>query len=63
MLVLSRKAEESIVIDDQIKVVILGVRGNTVRIGVEAPDKISIRRIELPRRNEQEKAVIECRGM
>jgi carbon storage regulator len=63
MLVLSRKAEESIVIDDQIKVVILGVRGKTVRIGVEAPDKISIRRVELPKRNEQEIAVIECRGL
>jgi carbon storage regulator len=62
MLVLSRKAEESIVIDNQIQVVVLGVRGNTVRIGVDAPFKISIRRMELPKRNEQDEAVIDCRG-
>jgi len=63
MLVLTRKAEESIAIGDQIKVVILGVRGNTVRIGVDAPDEISIRRMELPKRNERDEAVVDCRGM
>ena len=62
MLVLSRKAEESIVIDDQIKVVILGIRGNIVRLGIEAPNKISIRRLELPRRNDQDEAVVNCRS-
>ena len=60
MLVLTRKAEESIAIGNQIKVVILGVRGNTVRIGVDAPDEISIRRMELPMRNERDEAVAEC---
>jgi len=62
MLVLSRKAEESIVIADQIKVVILGVRGNTVRIGVDAPDEISIRRMELLKKNERDEAAVDCRG-
>lgn len=62
MLVLTRKTEESIVIDDQIKVVILGVRGNAVRIGVDAPDEVSIRRMELPIRNERDEAVSDCRG-
>lgn len=63
MLVLTRKAEESIAIGDQIKVVILGVRGNTVRVGVDAPDEISIRRMELPAWNERDEVVVDCRGL
>lgn len=47
MLVLSRKQEESILIGDHIKVQILGLKGNTVRIGVEAPDDVRIVRDEL----------------
>lgn len=47
MLVLSRKAQESIVIDNQITVTVLEVRGNHIRIGIEAPTDVSIRRQEL----------------
>ena len=47
MLILSRKQEQSIVIGENIKVQILGVSGNTVRIGIEAPSEVKIMREEL----------------
>jgi carbon storage regulator CsrA len=48
MLVLTRKSQDSIRIGDHIKVTILRIKGNTVRIGVEAPEDIRIVRGELP---------------
>jgi carbon storage regulator len=47
MLVLSRKLNESIVIDGDIRITIVGVRGNHARIGIEAPDSVRIIREEL----------------
>ena len=47
MLVLSRKAEQSIVINGEITVRIIAVRGNVVRIGIEAPKDVPILRGEL----------------
>ena len=47
MLVLSRKAEQSIVINGEITVRIIAVRGNVVRIGIEAPGEVPIQRGEL----------------
>ena len=47
MLVLTRKPDESIVIDGQITVRILRVKGNTIRLGIEAPNEVAIRRGEL----------------
>jgi carbon storage regulator len=47
MLVLSRKPGEQIVIGDKIRVTIVEVRGNRVRIGIEAPDDVAIFRAEL----------------
>jgi carbon storage regulator len=47
MLVLSRKADESIYIDGRIKVKILKIKGNKVRIGIDAPSDVSIVRSEL----------------
>ena len=47
MLVLSRKAEQSIVINGEITVRIITVRGNVVRIGIEAPQEVPIHRGEL----------------
>ena len=48
MLVLTRKSQDSIRIGDNIKVTILRIKGNTVRIGVEAPESVRIVRGELP---------------
>ena len=48
MLVLSRKAQQSIRIGDSVTVTILSVKGNSVRIGIEAPQDTRIVRAELP---------------
>lgn len=53
MLVLSRKIGESLVIDDQIVIRVLGTQTGRIRIGVEAPPDVNIRRAELPPRSEQ----------
>jgi carbon storage regulator len=50
MLVLSRKPGASIVIDGTIKVTVIEVRGNMVRLGVEAPQDIRVHRGELAAR-------------
>ena len=47
MLVLSRKVGQEIVIDGNIKVRVLKVKGNTIRVGIEAPPEVHIVRGEL----------------
>ncbi len=47
MLVLSRKVGETIHIDGQIKVKVVKINGNRVKIGIEAPDEVQIVRSEL----------------
>lgn len=47
MLVLSRKLDESIIIGHEITVTVLEVRGNRIRLGIEAPQQVPVRRREL----------------
>ena len=47
MLVLSRQVGKSVKISGGIKIFVLGVKGNTVRLGFEAPDDVNIVRTEL----------------
>jgi len=47
MLVLSRKINESIIIDDQIRITVVGVSGDKVRLGIEAPREVAIHRQEV----------------
>ncbi len=47
MLVLTRKADQEIVIADNIRVKVLEVRGNQVRLGIVAPKEISVHRAEV----------------
>ena len=47
MLVLNRKREQGIIIAGNIHIRILSVKGNTVRIGIEAPNEVTILRDEL----------------
>lgn len=49
MLVLTRKLDEAIQIGDNIKITVLRVKGNTVRIGIEAPKHVKVIRDELER--------------
>lgn len=55
MLVLSRKQQQEIVIGEEIRVTVLQVKGNTVRLGIEAPRDIRVMRGELPRQPDAEK--------
>jgi carbon storage regulator len=47
MLVLSRRKDESIIIGDEIEIMIADVRGNKVRIAIDAPKNISVHRKEV----------------
>lgn len=47
MLVLSRKKDESIVINDDITIVVVEIRGDKVRLGIEAPKEVPVHRREV----------------
>ena len=47
MLVLTRQPDESIFINENVEVVVLGIQGNKVRLGIEAPKDVSILRREI----------------
>ena len=55
MLILTRRIGESIIIGDQVTVTILNTRSNQVRLGINAPDDISIHREEVHQRIQEEK--------
>ena len=50
MLILTRKANEKIVIDGGITITVVRIKGNIVRLGIEAPRQTSVVRAELPRK-------------
>ena len=52
MLVLSRKVGETVIIGQEIVVTVLAIRGDRVRLGIEAPREVGIRRSELAERDE-----------
>ena len=56
MLTLTRRVGESLIIGDNIVINILGVKGNQIRIGVNAPKEISVHREEIYIRIQAEKA-------
>lgn len=47
MLVLTRKLGEEIIINDNIRVTVVAVQGNRIRLGITAPDSVAIERKEL----------------
>jgi len=56
MLILTRRVGEKVMIDDDIVVSVLSVKGNQVRIGIEAPNDVNIHREEIHERILKERA-------
>jgi len=58
MLVLSRKKNESIIIDDNIVITVVEVRGDKVRLGIAAPREVTVHRSEVYAAIQAERAVV-----
>ena len=54
MLILTRRVGEVLMIGDEVVVTVLGVKGNQIRIGVEAPKHVSVHREEIYQRIQAE---------
>lgn len=57
MLILTRRIGEIILIGDDIKVTVLGTKGNQVRLGIEAPKEVSVHREEIHQRLKAENKI------
>jgi carbon storage regulator len=56
MLILTRRVGETLIVGDDVTITVLGVKGNQVRIGVNAPKDVSVHREEIYQRIQREKS-------
>ncbi len=57
MLILTRKSGEKLMVGDEVEITVLGVKGNQVRFGVNAPKEVAVHREEVYIRIKNEKAL------
>lgn len=55
MLILTRRVGESLMVGDEVTITVLGIKGNQVRIGVNAPKEVGVHREEIYQRIQREK--------
>lgn len=59
MLILTRRIGETLMVGDDVTVTVLGVKGNQVRIGVNAPKDVAVHREEIYQRIQKEKGGVD----
>ncbi len=57
MLILTRKVGETVMIGDDVTITVLGVKGNQVRVGINAPKSVAVHREEIYERIKREQAI------
>ncbi|HEY5774680.1 MAG TPA: carbon storage regulator CsrA [Xanthomonadales bacterium] len=62
MLILTRRTGEKLVIGENVTVTVLGIKGNQIRIGIEAPRDVSVNREEIYQRILNEKKALNGTG-
>ncbi|TBR42535.1 carbon storage regulator [Marinomonas agarivorans] len=59
MLILTRRVGETLMVGDEVSVTVLGVKGNQVRIGINAPKDVSVHREEIYLRIQKEQGDVD----
>ncbi len=58
MLILTRRSGEAVIVGDNVRIAVLDIRGNQVRLGVEAPREVTVHREEVYRRIAEEQGSV-----
>lgn len=61
MLILTRRSGETLMVGDEVSITILGVKGNQVRIGINAPANVDVHREEIYKRIQNEQKTVEAK--